>query len=54
MLLTVSNAAQRLGKSEDTIRRWADTGLLGCVRLGNGTRLFRLADVERLVDRLRD
>ena len=51
-LLTVSNAAQRLGRSEGTIRRWADSGRLKlAVRLADGSRLFRKSDVEALVER---
>ena len=46
-LLTVSGAAQRARKSEETIRRWADSGRLTlAARLADGTRLFYPRDVD--------
>ena len=51
-LLTVSNAAQRLGRSESTIRRWADSGRLKlAVRLADGSRLFHENDVAAVIAR---
>ena len=52
-LLSVSNTAQRLGKSEDTILRWADSGRLECIRLADGTRLFRSTDIDALLGQRR-
>ncbi len=50
-LLTVSNAAARLRRSEGTVRRWADSGRLKTfVRLADGSRLFRERDVLSLLD----
>lgn len=48
-LLTVSQAASRLGVHYQTLRVWADTGRLPCVRVG-GKRRFDLADVEALAE----
>ena len=54
-LLTVSRAAARLGRSEGTVRRWADSGQLKLfTRLANGSRLFRECDVAALADAKRD
>lgn len=51
-LLTVSNAAQRLGRSESTIRRWADSGRLKlAVRLADGSGLFHESDVAAVITR---
>lgn len=50
-LLTVSNVAARLHRSEGTVRRWADSGRLKTfVRLADGSRLFRERDVLSLLD----
>ncbi len=46
-LLTVSQAAARLGISQDTVRRWADQGLLKTVKLPSGYRRFEPAEIER-------
>jgi molybdopterin-binding protein len=42
-------AADRLGVSVDTIRRWADAGRLGTVRTAGGQREVDDADVARLL-----
>jgi hypothetical protein len=48
-LITVSGAAGKLGKSEGTIRTWADSGRLRVfARLADGTRLFAESDVMAL------
>lgn len=48
-LLTVSEAARRLGLSADTIRRYADTGLLPTLVTPTGQRRFRVEDVDALL-----
>jgi len=46
-LVTTTGAGRRANKSNETIRTWARTGRLPvAVRLENGTRLFRVGDVE--------
>lgn len=46
--LTVREAARRLGVHENTIRRYADRGLIRAVRLPSGVRRIQRDDVERL------
>lgn len=49
--LTVSSAdaARRLGVGVTAVKRWADAGVLRCVRTAGGHRRFRLRDLERFV-----
>lgn len=46
--IAISEAAQRLGVHENTIRNWIDHGVLDGYRLPNGHRKLRLDSVERL------
>lgn len=39
--------ARREKVSENTIRRWEKVGLLKAIRVGNGTRLFSRAAIEK-------
>lgn len=51
-LLTPQRAAALLGITTDSIRRWANDGVLPSVRTrpdGRGHRRFRRSDIERLV-----
>ena len=46
-LLTVTQVADRLNVHPHSVRRWADSGLLACYRIGlRGDRRFRQDDVE--------
>lgn len=46
-LLTVTQVAERLNVHSHSVRRWADSGLLSCYRIGlRGDRRFRQDDVE--------
>jgi excisionase family DNA binding protein len=48
-LMQVRQTARTLGVSENTVRRWAERGLLRAVRLpGSGVRRFRPEEVEAL------
>ena len=46
--LTVRESARRLGVHENTIRRWADRGLVESVKLPTGVRRLLARDVDRL------
>jgi molybdopterin-binding protein len=48
-LLRVGQAAEMLGVSVDTIRRWEQAGQLETVRSPGGQRLIRIADIRRLL-----
>ncbi len=47
-LLTINEAARRLGIHQNTLRTWADKGLVPHVKLPSGHRRFRPADIDRL------
>lgn len=50
--LTISQAAQELGVSLGTIRRWSDMGYLESYRTPGGQRRFSQDHIERFVDSL--
>lgn len=45
-LLTIEQAAQRLGISARTLRNWADKGLIPVVKLPSGYRRFEPAVID--------
>jgi excisionase family DNA binding protein len=45
-LLTVAQAAERLGISPQTVRRWADEGLIPMARTPTGHRRFDPDQIE--------
>lgn len=48
--IRVAKAAQYLGVSQTTLRKWADTGVIPCRTLpASGYRLFREADLKRFL-----
>lgn len=47
-LLSIGEAARRLGVSVTTLRRWDDNGLIASTRTLGGQRRFLAEDVERL------
>jgi excisionase family DNA binding protein len=49
-LLTVDQVARVFGVHATTVRRWAATGRLPCIRMSNWYVRFRRADVERLLE----
>jgi excisionase family DNA binding protein len=49
-LLTVSQVAEELQVTPQTIRNWIDGGVLGAVRVGRAYRVRR-ADLDSLLDR---
>jgi molybdopterin-binding protein len=48
--LRIGEAAEVLGVSVDTIRRWAADGTLKTTRTGGGQRLVSAAEVRRMLD----
>lgn len=52
-LVSLREAARQLGVHESTVRRYADRGLIGAVRLPSGVRRLRGEDVRRLAAGLR-
>ncbi len=46
--IAISEAAERLGVHENTVRNWIDQGLLDGYRTPTGRRKLRLTSVERL------
>ena len=51
-LFKVSAAARYLGICDDTIRKYADLGQIPVYRFLNGDRVFRLEDLNGLIDSL--
>lgn len=49
-LLTTTDAARLANVSGETIRSWANSGKLPSQKTASGIRLFRRADIERVVD----
>ncbi len=45
----IGRAAEMLGVTVDTIRRWADDGRLATVRSAGGQRLVPMSEVSRLI-----
>jgi excisionase family DNA binding protein len=53
--MNVRETARRLGVHENTVRNWADRGILRPMRLpGSGYRRFDVAEVERLAREMRE
>jgi excisionase family DNA binding protein len=50
--LSISQAAQELGVSLGTIRRWSDMGYLESYRTPGGQRRFNRDHIDRFVDSL--
>ncbi len=47
-MLNIAEAAQILGVHKNTLRTWADRGMVPHVRLPSGYRRFRLSEMRRL------
>lgn len=52
-LLTISEAADRLGVHQKTLRSWADKGLVPYVKLPSGYRRFDPDEVDRMAEDMR-
>ncbi len=46
-LLTVKEAAQQIGISPNTLRKWSDEGDMPTVRLPSGHRRYDPAEIQR-------
>jgi molybdopterin-binding protein len=53
VILRVGQAAEMLGVSVETLRRWEFDGRLAMARSAGGQRLVRIADVSRLLEQRR-
>jgi DNA (cytosine-5)-methyltransferase 1 len=51
-LLTISEASEKLGVSDDTIRRWEKKGLIKSTRSDKNYRLFNLSEIQRVHDKV--
>ena len=51
-LMQVRQAARALGVHENTLRRWAERGLISAVRLPSGVRRFRAEDIDAMHQRM--
>ena len=49
--LLISDAAEILGVSDQTIRRWITKGYIKCITLPSGHRRFDRKEVERLLNK---
>ena len=47
-LLTIQQEAERLGVHQNTLRNWADKGLVPVVKLPSGYRRFRPEEIEQV------
>ena len=52
-LLSISEAADRLGVHQKTLRAWADRGLIAHIRTPTGYRRFDPDDIDRLLAEMR-
>jgi len=52
-LLTISEAADRLGVHQKTLRAWADKGLVAHFRTPTGYRRFDPDEINQLIDEMR-
>lgn len=50
VLLTTREVAELMGVGPTSVKRWADTGLLPCVRTAGGHRRFNRSEVDRFAD----
>ena len=51
-LISLTAAAKLLGIHQNTLRNWADKGLIAHVRLPSGHRRFTFAEIRRLRDEM--
>jgi excisionase family DNA binding protein len=49
VLLSTAGAAAIMQVSDETVRRWADAGLIRHIRLPSGQLRFRRSDLEQVI-----
>jgi excisionase family DNA binding protein len=49
-LLTSSDVAEQLDVTGETVRRWAESGIIAHIRLPSGQLRFRQADVDIILE----
>ena len=47
-LISITKAAQMIGVHPNTLRSWADKGLVEAIRLPSGYRRFTIEEIERV------
>lgn len=52
-LLTITQAAKRLGVHYQTLRAWADSGKVPMVKLPSGYRRFEVSEIDRVRQEMR-
>jgi len=52
-LLSTVDVGRLAGVGPTAVKRWADLGLLGCVKTGGGHRRFERREVQRFLDSIR-
>ncbi len=53
-LLTIAEAARELGVHQNTLRRWADAGMIPVTRLPSGYRRWSQEQIEEIKATMRD
>jgi excisionase family DNA binding protein len=51
-MLNIAAAAEVLGVHKNTLRTWADNGLVPHVKLPSGYRRFRLSEMKKMVQEM--
>ena len=52
-IVGIAEAARRLGVHQNTLRKWADEGIIPTLRLPSGYRRFTVADLEAFRESMR-
>lgn len=52
-LIRIKNAARQLGVSDQTLRKWVDSGVMQCVKLPKGERRFEQEEIDRMREVMR-
>ena len=53
-MLTITEAARELGVHQNTLRRWADAGLIPVTRLPSGYRRWSPEQIEQIKETMLD